>query len=42
MPKAQFIYELGAPNVMKWEEWVVSDPVYLETNLEYSDWCKLS
>ena len=26
MPKAQVIYELGAPNVMKWKEWVVSDP----------------
>ncbi len=27
MPKAQVIYELGAPNVMKWEEWSVPDPV---------------
>ena len=25
MPKAQVIHELGAPNVMNWEEWVVPD-----------------
>ena len=39
MPKAQVIYKLGAPNVMKWEELVVSDPAPEEVRLTYSDWC---
>lgn len=36
MPKAQVIYKLGAPNVMKWEELVVSDPAPEEVRLRHT------
>ena len=36
MPKAQVIHELGAPNVMNWEEWVVPDPAPGEVRLRHT------
>ena len=36
MPKAQVLHELGAPEVMKWQEWDVPDPAPGEVRLRHT------
>lgn len=36
MPKAQVIHQLGAPDVMQWEDWPVADPAPDEVQLRHT------